>query len=81
MRLAPLALALLLHVTTPSNADRTPRATANLVTALPGVSFATNFQQFAGYLNASGDYGPLELFYWLVLLVECQSSFCTLTIC
>lgn len=64
MRLAPLALALLLHVTTPSNADRTPRATANLVTALPGVSFATNFQQFAGYLNASGDYGPLELFYW-----------------
>nr|CDJ84066.1 Peptidase S10 domain containing protein [Haemonchus contortus] len=67
MRLATLAFTLTLSLF-PGQVigDRTARATHDLVTNLPGVTFVTNFQQYAGYLNvtANANVDDASVFYW-----------------
>ncbi|VDL65116.1 unnamed protein product [Nippostrongylus brasiliensis] len=65
--LAPLALALTLQCL-PVIADitRTPKAQADRIVNLPGVTFALNFEQFSGYLPTSTEYGNADLFYWSI---------------
>ncbi|WKX94761.1 hypothetical protein Q1695_011769 [Nippostrongylus brasiliensis] len=67
--LAPLALALTLQCfPTPVTAyiSRTPKAQADRIVNLPGVTFALNFEQFSGYLPTSTEYGNADLFYWSI---------------
>ncbi|KAK6034299.1 serine carboxypeptidase [Cooperia oncophora] len=67
MRLATLVLTLTLaQLFHGIIGDRTARATQDLITDLPGVTFVTRFQQFAGYLIDSSTSYQNALFYWYV---------------
>ncbi|CAJ0608343.1 unnamed protein product [Cylicocyclus nassatus] len=63
-----LVLSFVLDVAT---GNRTAQATTDRVRNLPGVSFETRFEQFAGYLNSTDDSGPYQLHYWYI---ESQTS-------
>ncbi|VDM78438.1 unnamed protein product [Strongylus vulgaris] len=63
MRLASLLLLLVLDVV---SGDRTAQALADKVTNLPQVSFQTNFEQFAGYLNSTDGSIQSQLHYWYI---------------
>ncbi|CAJ0608335.1 unnamed protein product [Cylicocyclus nassatus] len=54
-----------------ANGGRSAQARADRVVNLPRVSFQTNFQQFAGYLNSSDGTASYRLHYWYI---ESQSN-------
>ncbi|EPB75476.1 serine carboxypeptidase [Ancylostoma ceylanicum] len=48
------------------SADRTAKATADKITDLPFVSFQTNFEQFAGFLNSTVENELYKMHYWYI---------------